>query len=72
IKNKKVRSKTVLPLYGSPEDIKSTKKAALQEGLLLGNGYGELKESTLRIANFPALKNKEVKLLRSFLESHIG
>lgn len=71
IKNKKVRSTTVLPIAGEEELITELKKQAKKEGLLLGNGYGELKNSTFRIANFPALKNKEIKQLMEFMSRHL-
>ncbi len=40
---------------------------AEQEGIILGKGYGEWKESTFRIANFPALNTEEIKTLKLFL-----
>lgn len=67
VKNKSVRSFTVLPIEGTPESINKIKKSAKKQGFLLGEGYGELKATTFRIANFPALKNNEIQSLKRFL-----
>lgn len=71
ITNEKVRSKTVLAMTASAEVIKQIKATAKTAGITLGNGYGALKESTFRIANFPAIKTKEVNLLMDFLNHHL-
>jgi phosphoserine aminotransferase len=71
ITKKKIRSTTVLVLEGDEATITDLKKKAKEEGLILGNGYGEWKTNTFRIANFPALKDKEVKKLLSFLDQYI-
>ena len=42
---------------------------AEQKGIILGKGYGEWKNSTFRIANFPALDQTEIESLQKFLES---
>ena len=70
IRNPEVRSKTVLPIEGKPEDIEQIKKVAKGEGLYLGNGYGQWKNNTFRIANFPAHTQKEIDQLRDFLRSY--
>ncbi|MTI21658.1 alanine--glyoxylate aminotransferase family protein [Fulvivirga sp. RKSG066] len=67
VKNPRVRSHTVVPVSGEPELIKRVKQKAKDEGFLLGNGYGSHKENTFRIANFPAIKAKEMKALHEFL-----
>jgi phosphoserine aminotransferase len=69
VKNKDVHSYTVLPIEGDPSSVAKIKKNAKQQGFLLGEGYGDLKATTFRIANFPALKNQEIKKLKSFLSS---
>jgi phosphoserine aminotransferase len=63
-----VHSTTVLPISGTEGTVSKIKKLAKKEGILLGEGYGEYKPLTFRIANFPALKETEIKRLRSFLE----
>jgi phosphoserine aminotransferase len=67
IQNKAVRSLTVIPLEADERTIARIKKSANAKGFLLGDGYGDLKTTTLRIANFPALKDGEVKRLQKFL-----
>lgn len=69
IKNKSVQSYTVLPIKGDPNAIQKIKKNAKEKGFLLGEGYGDLKPSTFRISNFPALKQTEIKNLMKFLKT---
>lgn len=63
-----VHSITVLPVSAEVATISKIKKAAKKEGLLLGEGYGDYKPTTFRIANFPALKDKEIRTLKVFLD----
>jgi phosphoserine aminotransferase len=64
-----VQSFTVLPITAaSPELLQKIKKEAKQKGILLGEGYGNWKASSFRIANFPAIKNKEIEMLMRFLK----
>jgi phosphoserine aminotransferase len=67
IENVELRSKTILALEGDPDFITKLRNQASEAGLILGTGYGDLKETTIRIANFPAIKKKEIKYLRDFL-----
>jgi phosphoserine aminotransferase len=69
IQNKSVQSYTVLPIEGNPESVTKIKRNAKQKGFLLGEGYGDLKASTFRIANFPAIKNSEISSLKRFFSS---
>jgi len=69
IENREVRSYTVLPLQAEASVIAAVKSKAKKIGFLLGEGYGDLKATTLRIANFPALRDREVKALMTFLKS---
>ncbi|WP_080056098.1 aminotransferase class V-fold PLP-dependent enzyme [Spirosoma aerolatum] len=62
-----VRSDTVIAVQGSDTDIKAIKIAAQQAGIMLGNGYGDWKTSTFRIANFPAISTDEIETLKQFL-----
>lgn len=70
IKNRAVHSFTVLPLQADTKTIEAIKKSAKRKGFLVGEGYGDMKSSTLRIANFPALKDSEVKSLMKFLSAY--
>lgn len=71
IVNPAVMSKTVIAVAGSPELIRKIKAVTKKKGCLLGEGYGELKAGTFRIANFPALRNKEIGKLKGILRPYI-
>jgi phosphoserine aminotransferase len=63
--NPEVRSKTVLAVQcPNPQEI--IEKAA-ELDITLGKGYGAWRDSTFRIANFPAIKKKEIVRLQKFL-----
>lgn len=70
ITNEEARSFTVIPVAATEEMVKSIKSRAKKNGLLLGEGYGDLKSSTFRIANFPAIRKSEIKTLREFLADY--
>lgn len=70
IKNEAARSFTVLPVTAQEELVTSIKVRAKKKGMLLGEGYGDLKASTFRIANFPAIKKKEINRLMDFLSRY--
>ncbi len=70
IKTTSVQSFTVIAVTGSPETIQKIKSDAKEQGMLLGEGYGPWKANTFRIANFPALKKQEIKLLMKFLKKY--
>lgn len=66
IEDKNIRSLTTLVLntQGKTSEIK---KSLLKKGFDIGSGYGDFKESQMRIANFPAHTLKNVKaLLKAF------
>ena len=65
-----VRSYTVLPISATPELIQKIKIDAKVKGLLLGEGYGNWKTTSFRIANFPAIANKEITTLMKFLKKY--
>ncbi|HMP99298.1 MAG TPA: aminotransferase class V-fold PLP-dependent enzyme [Cyclobacteriaceae bacterium] len=71
IQNDALRSRTVICLSSSEKNIKAIKHAAAKAGFLLGDGYGKLKSTTIRIANFPALKDKEIARLKKVMASYI-
>jgi phosphoserine aminotransferase len=56
--SKELQSDTVFCITGEQHVLKSLKEVADQEGFILGNGYGSLKNTTIRIANFPAIPNQ--------------
>ncbi len=71
VANERVRSLTVITVQGSHDLVETIKAVGRKKGLLLGEGYGELKNDTFRIANFPTLRKKEIGKLRAFLTTYI-
>jgi phosphoserine aminotransferase len=67
IKNEGLRSGTVIAIKGKEEMISKIKKEAKDAGLLLGNGYGDWRANSFRIANFPAIEASEINKLKDFL-----
>ena len=72
VTNPAVRSDTVVAVGGEPSTLSRIKSQASQVGIVLGNGYGPWKETTLRIANFPAIEPKEISALKHFLVLNSG
>jgi len=71
VKNESVRSFTVLAVgMNEGKDMATLKTKAKKAGFLLGEGYGDLKKNTFRIANFPAIRRKEIQKLMRFLIRH--
>ncbi|MCY7359545.1 MAG: aminotransferase class V-fold PLP-dependent enzyme [Rudanella sp.] len=66
------RSDTVIAVEGAEATIKTVKAAALEAGITLGNGYGKWKDTTFRIANFPAITDTEIKQLKAFFRIFTG
>ncbi len=69
VRNAAVRSATVVAVEAPQPVIAQLKEGAKREGLVLGNGYGAWKDTTFRVANFPALTAEEIGLLRNFLRN---
>ncbi len=67
IRNTRVRSDTVIAIEGSAGAIRLLKDKANTAGITLGNGYGAWKETTFRIANFPAIDDWEMGQLKQVL-----
>ena len=65
-----IRSDTVIAVESSEPDIKAVKTAAQQAGITVGNGYGDWKNTTFRIANFPAITDEEIEALKQFLRTY--
>lgn len=70
IDNPEQRSDTVIAVQGSEGEIRAVKTAAQQAGITLGNGYGDWKSTTFRIANFPAIEEGEIEKLKVFLRTY--
>lgn len=67
IKNEEVRSETVIAIKGTVEEISVLKQKAKENNIILGNGYGAWKDTTFRIANFPAIDDWEFDKLKTLL-----
>ncbi len=67
VENKEIRSDTVIAVKGTVNDILSIKQKAKENNIILGNGYGEWKDTTYRIANFPAIEDSEFDKLKTLL-----
>ena len=70
VDNVQTRSSTVMAVAGNEELISAVKKAAEKEGMQLGSGYGPLKPTSFRIANFPAITDAEFDRLIEFLKNY--
>ena len=67
IKNTTLRSSTIIAFNGDTEAIERLKKECRAKGFIIGNGYGEQKNNTFRIANFPAHTESEIQTLQNIL-----
>lgn len=67
IENAAVRSDTVIAIQGVSDAVKQIKQKAREAGITLGNGYGNWKETTFRIANFPAIEDGDFAQLKQIL-----
>lgn len=67
VENTAVRSDTVIAVRAEKERIDALKNAARKEGITLGNGYGKEKDTSFRIANFPAISDEEIAILKAFM-----
>ncbi|MFC3879074.1 aminotransferase class V-fold PLP-dependent enzyme [Algoriphagus namhaensis] len=70
VDNEATRSTTVMGVTGSESLITKVKKEALEAGFQLGSGYGPLKPTSFRIANFPAITDYEMNGLIEFLSKY--
>ncbi len=69
VQNRAVHSHTVIPVTATPDLVATIKSTLKKDGLLVGEGYGALKETTFRIANFPAIKKAEIEILQRALKA---
>ena len=69
IENKLVQSPTVFCLKGETNIIQQIKKQAANHGFIVGEGYGNLKSNSFRIANFPAIQRAEIKSFQKWLRT---
>lgn len=64
-----LRSTTVIALQCNADTISRAKQQAAQAGYTLGSGYGQWKQQSIRIANFPAIAQADVDGLLQCLAS---
>ncbi|MFA0963190.1 aminotransferase class V-fold PLP-dependent enzyme [Roseivirga sp. BDSF3-8] len=62
-----LRSRTVLAVKAPADRIAEIHRTANEAGIQLGKGYGPHKETSFRIANFPAIDSEDVEKLKAFL-----
>ena len=70
ILNPLTRSKTVLGISGEEDFVSRIRKSAESNGMQFGSGYGPLKPTSFRIANFPAVTDEEFDKLIGFLQQY--
>ncbi|QHT69716.1 aminotransferase class V-fold PLP-dependent enzyme [Rhodocytophaga rosea] len=67
VTNTAVRSDTVIAIGADKQQIAFIKERTKQAGIIIGNGYGSWKETSFRIANFPAISLQEIQDLQHCL-----
>jgi phosphoserine aminotransferase len=68
IETQKVQSPTVIAIRSKEIDVLSVIGKMKAKGITLGKGYGEWKNDTFRIANFPAITDSEFGYLKEALK----
>ncbi len=67
VKDKKLRSDTVLTIKCPETDLIDLMEFMDLNDIILGKGYGPWKNETFRIANFPAIKRNDYDILKNTL-----
>jgi phosphoserine aminotransferase len=68
VNNPETRSNTVIAFV--PKDLGSLYEYLKNNDMIIGKGYGEWKNNTLRIANFPAIPDEDFDQLFKLLEKY--
>lgn len=68
VENTEIQSETVITLKIDENRVEELKSKLLAKDILIGNGYGYWKKSTLRIANFPQIEDWEYEKLLTALQ----
>src|SRR3989338_3385229 len=63
------RSVAVACIEGDPKDVAALHETAKAHGIQLGKGYGKLKETTFRLALFPAITENDLERLLNVLNT---
>lgn len=69
VPDKDSRSSSIVCLQSNAENILNVHKKCQKNKILMGKGYGKLKDTTIRIANFPALSKAHMESLVELLET---
>jgi len=67
--NKEICSPTVICINLDGRRFTEVENIALDHQIIIGKGYGVHKETSFRLANFPAHNDEDIKTLISFLKS---
>lgn len=66
VQNKGNRSETVIAIEAELDTLNKIKNKAREQNILLGRGYGKWLNRSFRIANFPAIDDAEIDILKNF------
>lgn len=69
VENEETRSNTVVAIV--PKDMTKATAYLSNNNVIVGKGYGEWKNNTLRIANFPAIPDEDFEELFRLLENYV-
>ncbi len=72
IDNEKIRSNTVIALKSTSGIIEKIHELSTDTGITFGKGYGNLKTTSFRIANFPSILKKEIEYCQYFLRNNFN
>ena len=61
VKSRENRAESINTITGSEENIEKIHKISRDLGVVLGSGYGKLKKTTFRLANFPNIKMADLE-----------
>jgi len=61
IENKENRAESINTLVGNEKNVAKIHEISRDLGLILGGGYGKLKKTTFRLANFPNIKMTDLE-----------
>ena len=71
VKDKAHRSHTVFTLNAPEEFIAKIHETSQDDGMTIGKGYGKLKPTVFRVANFPAVTKENMEQLVEFLKKSL-
>jgi phosphoserine aminotransferase len=69
VKEKQFRSQTVVVAEAAPENIKKILEEAEKQHIIIGTGYGKLKDTQIRIANFPTHSKEVIEKVADMIQN---